>query len=110
MADFSAMNEGDAVAFLVAAGLVMECIAASCSSPQTAEINASSRQQTLMKWVHLGMAESAVLIGVAALVTKRPAPIIWGGVFAAGTMYAQYRHALKAGLKSNAPGTEQYGH
>jgi hypothetical protein len=56
------------------------------------------------------MAESAVLIGVAALVTKRPAPIIWGGVFAAGTMYAQYRHALKAGLKSNAPGTEQYGH
>lgn len=110
MADFSAMNEGDAIAMLVAAGLVMECIAASCSSPQTAEINASSRQATLMKWVHIGVLESAVLIGIAAMFTKRPAPIIWGGVLAGGTMYWQYRHALKAGLKSNAPGTEQYGH
>ncbi|AGS73941.1 hypothetical protein [Streptomyces collinus] len=106
MADVGAMTEGDAVAMLVAAGLVMECIAASCSSPQTAEINASKRQATLMKWVHIGIVESAVLIGIAAMVTKRPAPIIWGGVLAGGTMYAQYRHALKAGLKSNAPGTE----
>jgi hypothetical protein len=100
------MSEGDAIALLVAAGLVMECIAASCSSPQTAEINASKRQSTLMKWVHVGMLESAVLIGVAAMFTKRPAPIIWGGALAAGTMYVQYRHALKAGLKSSAPGTE----
>jgi hypothetical protein len=59
-----------------------------------------------MKWVHVGMLESAVLIGVAAMFTKRPAPIIWGGALAAGTMYVQYRHALKAGLKSSAPGTE----
>lgn len=106
MADFSAMNEGDAVAMLVAAGLVMECIAASCSSPQTAEINANKRQATLMKWVHVGIIESAVLIGVGALFTKRPGPIIFGGVLAGGTMYLQYRHALKAGLRSNAPGTE----
>jgi hypothetical protein len=100
------MNEGDAVAMLVAAGLVMECIAASCSSPQTAEINAAKRQATLMKWVHMGILESAVLIGVGVLFTKRPGPILLGGVLAGGTMYAQYRHALKAGLKSNAPGTE----
>lgn len=106
MADLSAMTEGDAIAMLVAAGLVMECIAASCSSPQTAEINAAKRQKTLMKWVHIGMIESAVLIGVAAMFTKSPAPIIWGGALAGGTMYWQYRHALKAGLSSNAPGTE----
>lgn len=106
MADFTAMSEGDAIALLVSAGLVMECIAASCSSPQTAEINASKRQATLMKWVHIGMLESAILIGVGAMFTKRPAPILWGGALAAGTMYVQYRHALSAGLKSNAPGTE----
>lgn len=100
------MSEGDAIAMLVAAGVVMECIAASCSSPQTAEINAAKRQSTLMKWVHIGILESAVLIGVAALFTKRPEPIIWGGLLAGGTMYVQYRHALNAGLKSNAPGTE----
>jgi len=106
VADFTAMSEGDAIALLVSAGLVMECIAASCSSPQTAEINASKRQATLMKWVHIGMLESAILIGVGAMFTKRPAPILWGGALAAGTMYVQYRMALKAGLKSNAPGTE----
>lgn len=106
MADVAAMTEGDAIAMLVAAGLVMECIAASCSSPQTAEINANKRQATLMKWVHIGIVESAVLVGVAALFTKRPGPIIFGGALAGGTMYWQYRHALKAGLRSNAPGTE----
>lgn len=106
MADFTAMTEGDAIAMLVSAGLVMECIAASCSSPQTAEINANKRQATLMKWVHIGMVEAAVLIGIGAMFTKRPAPIIWGGVLAGGTMYWQYRHALNAGLKSSAPGTE----
>lgn len=106
MADFTAMSEGDAIALLVSAGLVMECIAASCSSPQTAEINAAKRQSTLMKWVHIGMLESAILIGVGAMFTKRPGPILWGGALAAGTMYVQYRHALSAGLKSDAPGTE----
>lgn len=106
VADFTAMTEGDAIAMLVAAGLVMECIAASCSSPQTAEINAAKRQKTLMKWVHMGLLESAVLIGVGVMFTKRPGPILLGGGLAAGTMYAQYRHALNAGLKSSAPGTE----
>lgn len=106
MADFTAMTEGDAIAVLVSAGLVMECIAASCSSPQTAEINASKRQATLMKWVHIGIIEAAVLIGVGATFTKRPGPIIFGGVLAGGTMYVQYVLALKAGLKSSAPGTE----
>lgn len=106
MADITAMNESDAIAFLVAAGLVMECIAASCSSPQTAEINAKKRSSTLMKWVHIGILESAVLIGIGAMVTKRPAPVIAGGALAAGTMYAQYVHARRAGLASNAPGTE----
>lgn len=106
MADLTAMNEGDAIAMLVAAGLVMECIAASCSSPQTAEINASKRQATLMKWVYIGMVEAAVLVGIGAMFTKRPGPLLWGGGLAMGTMYWQYRHALSAGLKSGAPGTE----
>ena len=106
MADLALMNESDAIAFLVSAGLVMECIAASCSSPQTAEINAKQRSSTLMKWVHIGIIEAAVLIGIAATVTKRPGPVIAGGALAAGTMYAQYVHARKAGLASNQPGTE----
>lgn len=108
MADLQLMNESDAIAFLVSAGLVMECIAASCSSPQTAEINAKKRSSTLMKWVHIGIIEAAVLIGIGAMVTKRPGPVLAGGALAAGTMYVQYVHASRAGLASDAPGTEQY--
>ena len=55
MADLaSAAKGGGGVAFLVSAGIVYEIIAAACSSPQTTEINAKSRSDTLMKWVNLG--------------------------------------------------------
>jgi hypothetical protein len=92
---------------MVGAGLVYEIIAAACSSPQTAEINASSRADTLMKWVHMGLVQSAGFIAVAALVDRRHAPaIIAGGASAAILMYGSYLHALTAGLSSGEPGTE----
>jgi hypothetical protein len=98
------------VPFMVGAGLVYEIIAAACSSPQTAEINASSRSETLMKWVHVGLAQSALFIGVAVLIDRKHAPaIIAGGGSAAAIMYASYLHANKAGLASSEPGTEGQG-
>lgn len=98
------------VPFMVGAGLVYEIIAAACSSPQTAEINASSRADTLMKWVHVGLVQSAGFIGVAALVDRKHAPaIIAGGVSAAVIMYGSYLHALAKGLSSDEPGTEGQG-
>lgn len=98
---------GFGMPFLIAAGIVYEIIAAACSSPQTTEINASSRADTLMKWVYLGMAQSALFVGAAAIFDKsHRVPIIAGGVTAAVVMWASYVHAKEAGLKSNAPGTE----
>lgn len=95
------------VAFLVSAGIVYEIIAAACSSPQTTEINASSRADTLMKWVYLGLAQSALFVGAAACFDKaHRVPIIAGGLAAGILMWAQYVHAKEAGLSSNAPGTE----
>jgi hypothetical protein len=92
---------------MVGAGLVYEIVAAACSSPQTTEINADTRSETLMKWVHLGLGQSVVFIAVAAAVDRRHAPaIIAGGALAAGFMYASYFHARAAGLASSAPGTE----
>jgi hypothetical protein len=92
---------------MVGAGLVYEIIAAACSSPQTTEINADTRAETLMKWVHIGLVQSAVFIGVAAAVDRKHAPaIVTGGLLAAGFMYASYFHARAAGMGSNAPGTE----
>ena len=95
------------VPFLVAAGIVYEIIAAACSSPQTAEINAGTRASTLMKWVHVGLVPSVGFIAIAAYVDRRHAPaIIAGGGLAAAIMYGSYIHAKAAGLSSNEPGTE----
>ena len=95
------------VPFMVGAGLVYEIIAAACSSPQTAEINASSRSETLMKWVHVGLVQSAGFIIVASLVDRKHAPaIIAGGASAAAIMYGSYLHALAKGLASDEPGPE----
>jgi hypothetical protein len=101
------MDTGDGATFLISAGIVYEIIAAACSSPQTTEINADTRSATLMKWVHLGLAQSAGFIVVAVLIEpSRKGPIIAGGGAAAAIMYASYWHAKRAGLRSAEPGTE----
>lgn len=101
------LSDSDGIAFLVSAGIVYEIIAAACSSPQTTEINATTRADTLMKWVHIGLVQAAVFIGVAAYIDPRHrAAIIGGGVTAGVLMYAQYVHAKEAGLSSGKPGTE----
>jgi hypothetical protein len=100
-------TKGAGVAFIVSAGVVYEIIAACCSSPQTTEINASTRADTLMKWVNLGVAQSALFIGVAAAIDKtNRVAILAGGATAAALLYGQYIHARNAGLASDAPGTE----
>ncbi len=111
MADVATSSQQSAggIAFLVAAGIVYEIVAAACSSPQTTEINAGARAGTLMKWVHLGIAQAIVFVLIAAMLdSKHAAQILGGGFLAAGLMYGQYTHAKKAGLRSSLPGTEQY--
>lgn len=94
-------------AFLISAGLVYEAIAAACSSPQTAEINADKRAGTLMKWVHLGVLQALGFVAIAALADKQHrVEILAGGGIGAGIMYAQYVHAKSAGLKNGGVGTE----
>ena len=97
------------VPFLVASGIVYEIIAAACSSPQTAEINADKRAETLMKWVYIGLAEAALFIVIAAIVDRPHAgAIVAGGTLAAAIMYFSYAHAKSAGLASSAEETESW--
>jgi len=95
------------VAFLVSAGIMYECIAAACSSPQTTELNADTRAPTLMKWVHLGIGQGALFVIAAAIIDKRNSgAILAGGSLAGVLMYMQYVHARTAGLRSAEPATE----
>lgn len=104
-----AVRGGDGVAFLVSAGLVYEAIAAACSSPQTMEINAHARADTLMKWVNLGTGQAALFVIIAAMLDqKHRLSILAGGGLGIILMYSQYVHAKKSGLRSTMPGTEEY--
>jgi hypothetical protein len=111
MADLqTAVKGSNGIAFLVAAGIVYEIIAAACSSPQTMEINAAARAGTLMKWVNIGVAQAALFIVIAAWIDRaHRGAIVAGGVTAGVLMYAQYAHAKRAGLASGGPPTESYG-
>lgn len=106
MADFSLVGDNSAVTFMVAGGLVYEIIAAACSSPQTTEINASTRADTLMKWVFVGMAQAALFVIIASLMDKKRWPALLGGMLAGLFMWASYAHAKSAGIKNGGPPTE----
>ena len=92
--------------FMESAILVYAIVAAACSSPQTAEINAGTRSTTLMKWVKLGLGQSALFLVVAAVASDHPSAVLSGGFLAGGVMWASYMHANRSGLASDAPGTE----
>lgn len=107
-----AMERGDSDAAVIGiyAAVVYDVISATNSSPQTTEINAKARADTLMKWVHLGIAQAALFVAIGALAEpagKKWRPLAGGGV-AMILLYAQYMHARNAGLQSAEPGTEDY--
>lgn len=102
-------TQSDAVTFMVAGGLVFEIVAAMCSSPQTMEINAEARAPTLMKWVLIGLVVSVLYVAIAVRIDKKRWPSILGGGLAGLVLFGAYKYAKDAGLKSDEPGTEQYG-
>lgn len=104
-----ASSFGKGATFLVSAGVVYEIVAAACSSPQTTELNASARSETLMKWVYIGLGQSAFFVGAAAyLEPSNAGPILAGGIIAATVLYLSYAHAKNSGLANGGPPTEEY--
>lgn len=100
------------VTMAVYAALTYDVISATNSSPQTTEINAAARADTLMKWVKLGLLQAGLFAGIGIAIeamTKRPVwPPALGSGLAAALLWAQYIHAKNSGLQSTAPGTEDY--
>lgn len=88
----------DAIAFGVAADLVYNIFSATNSSPQTTELFADERADTLWKYVRLGGIQSVILVGIMWYRGKSVWPILGGGL-AGGFMWAMYAHARTAGSR-----------
>jgi hypothetical protein len=97
-----ALSATKGIAFIVSYGAVCEVIAKVNSSPQTTELNAEKRAPTLLKWVHLGMAESALVVLIAVSFEKKEyrMPFLIGGALGMAITEAEYLYAKKCGLEN----------
>jgi hypothetical protein len=98
-----------ALLFGAYADLAYNTYSATNSSPQTTELFAGDREETLWKYVRLGDLQVAGLSGFGFLVLTASGqrglrwwPIIGGGVVMVA-MHAMYAHALKAGQNQTPP-------
>ncbi len=94
-----------AILFGVWATFALDVFGTTNSSPQTTEINAARRADTLMKWVYVG---DAIAIGGGAIATgmsKKPWPLI-ATLSICALFTGMYIHARNAGLRSLEQGTE----
>lgn len=99
-----------AIRVAVYAALMYDIISATNSSPQTTEINAAARADTLMKWVKLGLVQGALFVGIGVVLDPDRWPPLLGGGLAAGLLWAQYVHAKNSGLANGGAPTETYMH
>lgn len=110
----NATGGNPAATFAIYGALTYDVISATNSSPQTTEINAAARADTLMKWVNIGLAQAALFAGIGVAIEYAQGKPIWpplaGALLAGVLLWLQYIHARNAGLASAQPGTEQYGH
>lgn len=101
-----------AVTVAVYAALVYDVISATNSSPQTTEINAAKRADTLMKWVHVGLAQAAIFAFLGIALEMKSGRPVWppalGSGLAGSMLYVQYIHAKNMGIRNPGPGTEEY--
>ena len=77
------------------------------SSPQTTELFAGDRQDSLMHWVYVG---DAVAVGagiVASLVSQSPWPAIATILVVVG-MHFSYTHAVRRGIDKTPPTNGNY--
>lgn len=99
-----------AVTMAIYAALTYDIISATNSSPQTTEINADKRADTLMKWVKLGLAQAAGFAVLGVLFEAGSGRSVWppliGAGLAGGLLWLQYVHARDSGLANAGIGTE----
>lgn len=96
-----------AILVAVYATFALDVFSTFTSSPQTTELNAAARADTLMKWVKIG---TLVAIGGGAVGswTSRSAWPLVATTVVAASMWWTYEHAKQAGLANGGAPTESY--
>lgn len=92
-----------ALAFGVYADLAFNLYSAMNSSPQTTELFADDRAETLWKYVKIADA-AALAFGILGSLLDRTWWPMAGAVTVIAVMHAMYAHALQAGTGKAAPG------
>lgn len=100
-------NRARALIVAVAAEMVYQLVGSNMSSPQTAELNAGARAPTIKKWVTLTNIEATAWIVFLCILDMTLWPIVGGGIALVGMVW-KYDYAIKCGLKSKEPPTENY--
>jgi hypothetical protein len=72
------------------------------SSPQTTELFAGDREDSLMHWVLIGTAVGVGGGAIASYMSGKPWPLIATVAVSTG-MYVTYKHAVKRGKAKPAP-------
>jgi hypothetical protein len=85
----------------VYADLAFNLYSATNSSPQTSELFAGEREQTLWKYVKFGHGIALVFGAIGSFLDRTLWPLV-GTVSVGVVMHCMYRHALEAG-KTQAP-------
>ena len=97
-------SNGSLVAILIGvwATFALDVYSTLNSSPQTTELFAKDRQESLMHWVTIG---GAVGIGggaIATVLSRKPWPLLATIAVAVGMHYC-YKHAVKRGIDKEPP-------
>lgn len=105
------MTDGQKLGSVAVLGIyatfALDCYSTFCSSPQTTELNAEARADTLMKWVAIGGVVAVAGAAGASIYSGSLVPLIGAGTITV-IMWFMYVHAKNTGLANGGEPTESY--
>ena len=90
------------IAFLAACDVAYNSYSANCSAPQTTELFANEREDSLMHWVWIADGTALGLGALGSLIAQTWWPFM-GAALIVGLMHFNYWHAVNRGMNKPRP-------